>query len=409
MKGRAALLTLTTVLFLCEGAGAVWQVPMPLTVAAVPRDEPAAGRQGKRAEADGSGRSSPKKGAKKKSGKKRRKKVDMAAVSADEKAEQAALAALGEGFHLERRRHFSVVHDTGEQDVKTFGVAIEKTYRSCMNYSQKLGVDVEPPKKKLLIYYFGEHADYSAYSSKLGKGELPQSMPGVYFPDLNVSLFYNYRNQESFKQARERAEARIEQLRRQLRGGNLTSGQRKDIRRRIAEARRQANSSNVVGGDVSESIVQHEVAHQVMWNVGFHNDKSFLANPRWFVEGTAMMFEPISDGKSSNFGAVNEMRKQAFRRLEHASRLIPVRDLVATHQYFGEQTAEAAYPESWALVHYLNRKKRKQVRKYVELINKRPADFRPLPEAELATFEAAFGKLDEKWVKKWRSWMKDVR
>ncbi len=69
----------------------------------------------------------------------------------------------------------------------------------------------------------------------------------------------------------------------------------------------------------------------------------------------------------------------------------------------------SAYAESWALVHYLNRAKRKAVKKYVASVNRRPADYVPSPAEEISVFEAAFGRLDEKWDRKWRQWMRKVR
>ncbi len=347
---------------------------------------------------------------KKSSGKKgSANKVDMSAVPADKKSEQKDLAALGDGFKLKRTAHYSVLYDTSEDDLNVFSAAIEKTYRSCMNYTQRLGFEAHVPRRKLIIYYFEHHADYSAYSVKLGKGPRDQSTPGVYFPDLNRSMFYNFRNQESFKRARDESEAKIAQLREELRNPGLGASDRKRIGQEIADAKRMANRSNTVGGDISESIVQHEVAHQVLWNIGFHNPKSFMANPRWFAEGTAMMFEPISTGKSANFGALNRDRLKEYQAVIDQNRLIPVRDFISTYAYFGPQSIEIAYPQSWALVHYLNRTKRGKVKEYAELINKRPKDFETTPEQEIADFEKVFGKVDKKWINDWQAWMRKVR
>jgi hypothetical protein len=337
------------------------------------------------------------------------KKVDMSAVPPDKKAEKKALQAAGETFKLKRTGHYSVIYDTSAEDVNAFGAAIEKTYRSCMNYTMKLGFKANRPKKKLLIYYFEQHKDYSAFAQKLGMGPLGQDMPGVYFPPINQSLFYNFRNQDTYKQAREQAEAKIAQLREQLRGGGLSTTERKRIQAEIKNLRRTATHSDTAGGDTSETIVQHEVSHQVLWNIGFHNPRLFQANPRWFAEGTAMMFETISKGKSSNIGAVNKDRLRNYRQLEASGNLIlPLRKFIQTPAYFGPQTISIAYPQSWAIVHYLNRAKRKQVKKYIAIINKRPKDYRPSPDREIADFEKAFGKLDDKWERKWMNWMKKV-
>lgn len=335
--------------------------------------------------------------------------VDMSDVPPDKKAEKKDRAALGETFKLKRTAHYSVLYDTNEADLKVFAAAIEKTYRSCVNYTQKLGFEAHAPKRKLIIYYFEHHEDYSAFAEKLGKGAQPQTTPGVYFPDLNRSMFYNFRNHESFKQAREEAEAKIAQLRDQLRQPGLSAADRKRIGQEISDARRQANHSNTAGGDISESIVQHEVAHQVLWNIGFHNEKQFFANPRWLAEGTAMMFEPISTGNSSNFGRLNRDRLREYQAARDANRLIPLREFVSTHAHFGPQSIDIAYPQSWALVHYLNRTKRAKVKAYAEAINKRPADYQSTPEREIADFEASFGKIDKKWVENWENWMRRVR
>lgn len=336
-------------------------------------------------------------------------KVDMSDIPPDTKAEKKDKASLGESFNLKRTAHYSVFYDTSEDDLRVFAAAIEMTYRSCMNYTQKLGFTAHPPERKLLIYYFEHHKDYSDYAERIGKGPQPQSTPGLYFPDLNRSMFYNFRNQESLKKLREESESKIAQLREQLKQTGLSTADRKRIGQEIADARRMANRSNVVGGDISESIVQHEVAHQVLWNIGFHNPKNFFANPRWLAEGTAMMFEPISTGNSANFGRVNEDRLKEFRMLRESGRLIPVRDFIATHGWFGPQTIDVAYPQAWAIVHYLNRTKRSKLRKYVELVNKRPADYKPEPAKEIADFEKCFGKIDQKWVDAWDGWMKNVR
>lgn len=384
-------------------------LPARLEVRAAPcfSDEPPAQKKsGKRKpKKRGSKEASGKKGSKKKGG----KKVDMSDLPPDEGAEAEALDRLGEDFRLRRTRHYSILYNTSQEDVRAFGVAIEQTYRSCVNYCLKLGVEVEPPKKKLLIYYFEEHGDYSRFSRELGRGDRPQSQPGVFFPDLNRSMFFNFRNQESFKRARKAAEEQIEELKERLRRGRLSSQQRKAIGRQIAEARKKANRSKTLGGDMNEAVVQHEVSHQVLWNVGFHNPRSFLANPRWFIEGTAMMFEPISDGRSANFGAVNTQRLRQYRGLLQAGKLIPVRDFISSMVYFDPKTITIAYAESWSLVHYLNRTKRQQVKKYVARINKRPRDYRPTPEDEITAFEEAFGKIDRRWVARWQRWMKKVQ
>ena len=337
------------------------------------------------------------------------REVDMSDIPPDSSAEESEMKELGPNFKLFRTQHFSVLHNVTDAQVKAFTAAIEKTYRSNLNYTMTLDIVPKKPKKKLLIYYFSQHEDYNNYSQKLGKGPRPQTQPGVYFPDLNRSMFYDFRNQDTFKKAREDADKKVEDLKKQL-SGKVSPEKRKEINKQISDAKAQANRSGVVGGGYTETIVQHEVTHHVLWNVGFHNPKSFVANPRWFAEGTAMMFETIGTGKSSNIGAVNKQRLDEYRALEKTNHLFDVKQFISNPAPFNSpDTIGPAYAQSWALAHYLNRTKRAAIKGFVERINKRPADYQPKPEEEIKEFEKAFGQIDEDWVKKWQAWMKNVR
>lgn len=338
-----------------------------------------------------------------------RDKVDLSELPADEKAERKDLKKLGGTFQVFRTKHFSILHDVGDDDVKAFSIALERTFRSDVKYTMTLGIEPTKPKKKLIIYYFNEHQQYSDYSKSIGKGERPQSNPGVFFPDMNRSMFYNFRNQASYKKLREDAEKKLADLREKARG-KLSADERRKLNREIAIAKAQSNFSTTEGGTQNEETLQHEVTHHVLWNIGFHNPNSFMANPRWFVEGTAMMFETAAKGKAANIGAVNKGRLDEYRLFEKQHKLHPVKDFVSDAVFFnmGGETVFISYAESWALVHYLNRTKRDRIKVYIAEINKRPKEYQADPKKELAAFEKAFGKLDQKWIDRWKTWMKKV-
>ncbi len=358
-----------------------------------------------------------KKGSKKKGGSKKPgsagesgESIDEKSVPADTKAEKKALAALGEGFKVRHTKHYSIIYDTSDEDLAVFSASVERTFKSCVNYSDKLGIPVKPPRKKLLTYYFDTHKSYSDFSVKMQKGERPQNNPGVYFPDDNYSMFYNMRDHVGLKSQVDQAEAEIKRLSERLRSRETPSEEKKQIRKQIASIRARIDAGNDRGGSSTESTVQHEVAHQVLFNIAFHN-KGLTANPRWFVEGIAQLFETVSTGKAANWGAVNKDRLDNYRQLIGTDRLIPLADLLGNPMHLMNPATAGAigYPQSWALVHYLNRAKRKELKEYIRLINERDDDFQPSPEAELETFEKAFGKPDEKWEKRWHEWMKRGR
>lgn len=338
------------------------------------------------------------------------KKVDMSAVPPDKKAEKKVRATLPESFKLKHTLHYSIFYDTNEEDVGIFEHAIERTYRSCVRYCVNLGIDVHQPDKKMITFFFNEFDSYRDYSKTLeGAGEATPNQLGFFLPSSNYTYFYNFRNTPSFKQAREQAEQNLAQLGEQMRGTKDPS-QRKSIEQNIKKARYTINATKSFGGGVTEETLQHEVAHQVLWNIGFHNPKEFIANPRWFAEGMAQLFEPVTDSKSGNMGVVNKTRCDVYHQLVQANRLFPLREFISTPRAF--QRADAgtyAYTQAWALCHYMTRVKRKELKAYVELLNERPKGYKTTPEEEIEAFEKCFGKLDKKWERNWKNWMKNVR
>ncbi len=336
---------------------------------------------------------------------------DRNEVPPDEKAEKKNLKQLGESFKLKRTAHYSVFYDTSEDDVAVFNAAIERTYRSCVNYTKRLGITPRPLKHKLIAHFFNQEAAYRNYAKK-NVGPIPDQAIGFYAHDTNYCYFYNIRNTEAFKKYRDDAEQKIAEAGNKMKSGNLSADDRRAQQLEMKKARWIINRTNSFGGGTTEETLQHEVTHQVLFNIQFHNAKNMenvLLNPRWFVEGTAQMFEPISDGKAANFGQLNKNRRDAFRALMDHRHVIPLKDFVVNPLYLLRSDAgNVGYPQAWALTHYLNRARAKDLKTYVELINSRPKDYKSTPEGELATFEKAFGKLDAKWERRWKAWMKKV-
>ncbi len=350
----------------------------------------------------------------KKSSKSSSDDIEMKDVPADEKLEKKLIAELPEsmreGFKVKRTLHYSILYDTSEEDVAVFGHAIERTYRSCVRFCQKLDIDVHQPEEKMVSYFFNEFKDYSSFGGKVqGGSELSPNLLGFYMPDTNFTYFYNFRNTPAFKSARDQAESELARLGEQARS-TKDSTQRRNLARQMDRARFVINRSKSFGGGVTEETLQHEVAHQVLFNIGFHNKKNPGANPRWFAEGMAQLFEPVSTDKGGNMGIVNKDKAEAFQNLVQIDRLYPLKDFIKDIRPFvSGNVGGISYPQSWGLAHYITRTKRKELRKFVQIILKRSKSYKSSPEDEIATFEECFGKIDRKWERRWKSWMKNVR
>ncbi len=361
--------------------------------------------------ADDDKKSSTKKNSKKPS-KKSRAKVDMSDVPRSKKEEKQIRRALGENFKMKHTMHYTIYYDTSEEDVEAFAEAIEKTYRSCAKYMISVGVEPKPLTRKLQSHFFNEFNDYANYFEKVAGGRPNPGMLGVFVWKTNYTYFYNFRNTPGYKASRENAAHMIEQLAGDLRNPQVPSGQKKAIRRRIKALKAFMNFTNTFGDEKTEATLQHEVSHQVLYNLGFHapqRNAESRVNPRWFVEGIASLFEPISDGRASNWGQMNAERLQEFRAVAEADQLAPLKEFIESDKWYLRPDAGGlAYPQGWALCYYLSRTNRKGFTKFAELIRERGHDFETSDEVELETFEKAFGKLDKNFEKRWLNWMKKV-
>ena len=346
---------------------------------------------------------------------KKHRSVDMSEVPPDPRDEHVNLRfvqdRIGEGFKIRRSLHYSIIYNTSEEDVQVFEYAIEKTYRSCVNWCLKKGFEVEQPKVKMLTHFFNDFVEYQKYGPSHGFSGLSPNILGYYLPTTNYTYFYNYRNTPQYKNARLNVERQISQLADQLKRGDVPSEQKKQIREQIRRLRSITNFISTDGGEVTETTLQHEVSHQVLFNIGFHNGKAALqgANPRWFAEGMAQLFEPISTGTASNFGLVNKETAGHFRQVVAAKAMYPIDGFVSDIRFFQSgNVGGIAYPQAWALCHYLTRTKTEEFNAYVREINQRDGDFVSSPEKDLALFEKHFGKVDKAWTKRFLSYMDKV-
>lgn len=342
-------------------------------------------------------------------------KVDMREVPPDIRNEYVNLRFvaehIGEGFKIRRSLHYSIIYNTSEEDVAVFEYAIEKTYRACAKWCIGMGLEIHQPQEKLLTHFFNDFTEYQKYSVLMGSPVGGPGTAGFYHPMTNYTYFYNFRNTPGFKNMKANIERQISQLADLLRRGDIPSEQKKAIRLQIRQLRAAQNSVNTYGGDTTEEVLQHEVAHQVLFNIGFHNERAALqfANPRWFAEGMAQLFEPIDKGSGSGFGKVNREKAQMFHNLVKTDRLHPVAGFVSDIRYFfSGDVAGVAYPQSWALAHYLTRTRRKELKAYIQEINTRDGDFEMTPENELKLFEKHFGKVNKTWVNRWKKYMDRV-
>lgn len=164
-----------------------------------------------------------------------------------------------------------------------------------------------------------------------------------------------------------------------------------------------------IEADLRDTLV-HEATHQLAFNTGLH--PRLGENPRWLVEGMAMIFErDVGSSTAGRFGSeaarINSERYEWFMQRAR-TRLISVEELVTADRAFGTATLDA-YSEAWALVFYLSERRSADFAEYLQTIRNRDPMSKYPPEARLADFQKSFGN-DVAWLQvQWLRFMDELR
>ncbi len=239
--------------------------------------------------------------------------------------------------------HFVVAHPRGKWDA--WPARLESLYRSFTHYMQVRGFSVRRAQVPLVAVVFRNGTDYYRYAAASGS-PVPAGTLGHYSPKSNRVFLFDA-------------------------GG----------------------ASNDSDWSANAETIIHEATHQTAFNVGVH--RRFAEQPRWLVEGLAMMFEArgVWDARSTytRSDRINRGRLRDFRAsLETRPENVLV-NLLATDQLFRTQPA-FAYAEAWALTFFLAETRPQQYSRYLARVGSRKA-FTDYPARDrLADFMAVFGK-----------------
>lgn len=143
------------------------------------------------------------------------------------------------------------------------------------------------------------------------------------------------------------------------------------------------------------TVVQHEVAHLVMCDLGVPpRDRPA---PPWFGEGMAALFEGPLDRFSPRDPGVNVFRLKDYRAAAAQKELLPWRTIVGGGADFLPQSPRAAtaYAQSWLLAYWAVRDEPAKLAAYIRAIQRRGTDSIPNAETQIAEFELAFGPIGD--------------
>ncbi len=337
------------------------------------------------------------------------------ANSARESARHELLSAGHAGMVIRETEHFIVAYNTERKVLKSLTSRLEATYRSVHRFCQFNDLAVEHISEPLQILFFETVEQYGVYAKT---ASFPyQGSSGFYSHSNNIAAFHNIINSPALRQINQQ----IEQLDDQL---STLRGRRQPNPAKIKELtlrrRRLFNIRDRHAERMNRTTVQHEAAHQVLFNLGIH--RSGAQNPGWLVEGLACLFETPPSPSGSGAGTTNQMRLSDFRsclgggdpkervrpdglQAAYASgKFIPLRDLIGNARLFGDRAnghIVYRYAQAWSLVCFLQRTERERFGEYLQLIQGRNVGQQPSFDEELADFQGVFGPINEGFERRW--------
>ncbi len=243
---------------------------------------------------------------------------------------------FGSSFEVSSSTHFLVVHP--KESRQGWANRMESLYRTFINSMRVRGISLKKPQVTMVAVVFRNRGAYRDYFTKLGRS-IPSGFLGHYENHSNrVYLFDD--------------------------GGSK---------------------------ETMETVI-HEATHQTAYNVGAH--QRFAIQPRWLVEGLAMMFE--TPGMREAWSVQSRSSRINGYRLRHFQNYLERRPedallrLVASDKPFRTAGLDA-YAEAWLLSFYLFETRSHDYSRYLGRVAARPPFSAYSARARVKDFTGAFG------------------
>lgn len=313
-------------------------------------------------------------------------------------------ALVGHDGGLIETEHFTIGYTTDEQTVAPLAKRLECTYQAVRTFCESIGLDLRDPHTKLPVLFFERPQAYQAYREKCA---LPDDATyGGYLPSNNIAAFTDTRRHPAI-------EALGERIQIAMRAAGVD-----DAEERIAEiqAKREALIETL-----NRWLVQHEAAHQVLYNIGVHVRGAH--NPPWLTEGLACLFEtpqicspdwrPVVNGprladlrKALGVAPGTPNDSQAdYQRALSAGRLKPLAELVGAPAFAVDEHRAFVYAQAWSLVYYLAVKRPADLAAIIQRCRLRRAAGETDERDSVDAFESVCGKLDQDFESQWLSFV----
>jgi len=313
--------------------------------------------------------------------------ADRLSPAIDESALGEIRSLLGSGFSRRETEHFVLLTDAGPSAAARQAGILERTYRQFFRVMDRLEFPAAPPRRKLQVVVFSDHAMYEAFARPRDSVET-RWVAGYYATATNRAVIYDASSGPAYAQAREtlaetsrevsrlRAEARTVRRDGDAARAAALSARAEQLERHLdSERRRLAAHADAA----STSKLVHEAAHLLAFNTGLQSRSR--EHPFWLTEGLATVFETGDAGAAFGPDHVEAEGLAEARELASEGRLIPLATFMTLTEAPPDGSIAPArlYAQARALFAYLFRFERAGLRSYLLEILEAPPTEDPAP------------------------------
>ncbi len=324
-----------------------------------------------------------------------------------------ARAVLPKRFVEFETKRFVVLSDAEAQWTRRQASRLERTHHQFQRFARRLKLRPLPLKHKLVCVLFRDRADYQRFAISHDEVVDPW-IAGYYSPAHGRVVFYRSEVNPSVVEAREKLKqmrADIEVISNQMRQAEREGKDewaetlRQNRARYRAHLQRESDRVDKFTEQVNVATTMHETTHQLLFHTGVQSARTQY--PIWVSEGFATSFE--TDNSGGAFGPDHEYgpRREVFEEHLRAGKLIELSKLVMlTSVANGNgETVSAVYHQSYALVTWMSRYRKKELRQFLDLMLAEPGGAYG-GDRYLELFEQAFSdvdRLESAWLRHERS------
>jgi hypothetical protein len=326
----------------------------------------------------------------------------------DSTTRDSARLALDRRFIEYESKRFVIFSDAQPALAQARLDLLERTHHQVQRFASRLSLRPLPLEHKQVSVLFQRHADYVEFA-KTQDGLMHEGISGYYSPRHDWVVFDDARALPEVAAANTQLQSLQENVTALIQQSRLASNageaQAAALRKNLSHAQQvlqeQTRRVDELASRGSIATTIHECTHQLLFHTRVQSP--FVHSPLWICEGLATNFE--ADSAQSAFGPDDEYppRRRRFNELLKSNRLLSVKELVQINDLPSEDTdrIDVIYQESYALVMWMCRFRKTELRNYLMLMLRQPAgDIESARQLEL--FEQCFGdaaSVEKAWIR----------